>query len=64
MVRRCNYQNFDEITETAVVEESAIVSKQERYQTERVSAYRFSNCGKPGNSSKESDDNRRMWGKR
>jgi len=50
-VRSRNYQNFDEIAETALVEESAIVSKQERYRAEEVSAYRCSNCGKPGHSS-------------
>jgi len=51
IVRSRNYQNFDEIAETALVEESAIASKQERYRAEGVSAYRCSNCGKPGHSS-------------
>ena len=51
IVRSHNYQNFDEIAETALVEESAIASKQERYRAEGVSAYRCSNCGKPGHSS-------------
>jgi len=50
-VRSCNYQNFDEIAETALVEESAIASKQERYQAEGASAYKCSNCGKLGHSS-------------
>jgi len=51
IVRSRNYQNFDKITETALLEESTIVSKQERYWAEGVSAYRCSNCGKPGHSS-------------
>ena len=51
IVRSRNYQNFDEIAETAQVEESAIASKQERYRIEGVSAPRCSNCGKPGHSS-------------
>jgi hypothetical protein len=46
IVRSSNYQNFDEIAETALVEESAIASKQERYRAEGVSAYRCSDCGK------------------
>ena len=49
--RSRNYQNFDEIAETALVEESAIASKQGRYRAEGVSAYRCSNCGKPGHLS-------------
>jgi hypothetical protein len=48
IVRSCNYHNFDE---TALVEESAIASKQKRYRAERMSAYMCSNCGKPGHSS-------------
>jgi hypothetical protein len=51
IVRSRNYQNFDEISETALVEESAIASKQERYRNDGVSAQRCSNCGKPGHSS-------------
>ena len=51
IVRSRNYQNFDEIAETALVEESAIASKQERYWAEGTSVYRCSNCGKPGHSS-------------
>ena len=50
IVRNRNYQNFDEIAETAVVEESAMVTKQERYRAEGVSAYRCSDCGNPGHS--------------
>jgi len=53
IVRSRNYQNSDEIAETALVEESAIASKQERYRAEGASAYRCSNCGKPGHSSKK-----------
>jgi len=51
IVRSRNYKNFDEIAEIARVEESAIVSKQERYRTEGVSAYRCSNCAKNGHLS-------------
>ena len=51
IVRSGNYQNSDKIAETALVEESAIASKQERYRAEGASAYRGSNCGKPGHSS-------------
>jgi len=51
IVRSRNYLNFDEIAETALVEESAIASKQERYRAEGAFAYRCSNCGKPGHSS-------------
>jgi len=50
-VRSRNYQNFDEIAETALVEASAIASKQERYRAEGASAYRCSDCGKLGHSS-------------
>jgi hypothetical protein len=50
-VRSRNYQNFDEIAETALVEESAIASKQERYRAEGAVAHRCSNCGKLGYSS-------------
>jgi len=51
IVRSRNYQNLDEIAESALVEDSAIQSKQERYRAEGASAYRCSNCGKPGHSS-------------
>ena len=51
IVRSRNYQNFDEIAESALMEESAIASKQERYRAEGMSAYRCSNCGKPCHSS-------------
>jgi len=37
-VRSRNYQNFDEIAESALMEESAIASKQERYRAEGMSA--------------------------
>jgi len=50
-VRSHNYQNLDEIAKTALVEESALASKQERCRAEGVSAYACSNCGKPGHSS-------------
>ena len=51
IVRSCNYQNFDEMAETALVEGSALAFKQERYSAEGVSAYRCSNCGNLGHLS-------------
>ena len=51
--RSRNYQNFAEISESALVESSAIASKQERYRSERASAYRCSDCGKAGHSSRK-----------
>ena len=51
IVRSRNYQNFDEIAETALVEESAITSKQDRYRLEGNSSQRCSYCGKPGHTS-------------
>ena len=48
IVRSRNYQNFDEIAETALVEESAITSKQGRYRLEGILAQRCSYCGKLG----------------
>lgn len=49
-VRSRNYQSFDEIAETALVEESAIASKQDRYRAEGPSTPKCSNCGKLGHS--------------
>jgi len=51
IVRSRNYQSFDEIAETALVEESAIASKQDRYRAEGPSAQKCSNYGKLGHSS-------------
>jgi len=51
IVRSRNYQSFDEIAETALVEESAIASKQERYRAEGPLAQKCSNCGKLGHPS-------------
>ena len=51
IVQSRNYQNFDKIAKSALVEESAVGSKQESYRPEGVSAYRCSNCGKQGHSS-------------
>ena len=50
-MRSHNYQNFDEIAKTVLVEESALASKQERCRAEGVFAYACSNCGKPDHSS-------------
>ena len=61
IVRSRNYQNFDKIAETTLVEESAIASKQERYRAAGVSAYMCSDCGKPGHSSNKCYS-RRKWG--
>jgi hypothetical protein len=43
--------NFDEIAETALVEESAIVSKQDRYRSEGGKFNKCSSCGKVGDVS-------------
>jgi hypothetical protein len=45
-----NYQNFDEVAETTLVEESALMSKQGRYCSESAIAQRCSHCGKLGHS--------------
>jgi len=46
-----NNQNFDEIAETALVDESAIASRLDRYRLERTSTQRCGNCGKLGHAS-------------
>ena len=46
IVRSRNFLTFDEIAETALVEESTIASKLDRYGTEGVSAQRCNKCGK------------------
>ena len=51
IVRSRNYCNFDEIAETALVEESAIISRQERYRAEGNALPRCGSCGKLGHSS-------------
>jgi|TergutMp193P3_1026864.scaffolds.fasta_scaffold75187_2 hypothetical protein len=51
IVRSRNYQSFDEIAETALVEESAIASKQDRYRAEGSATQKCSNCGKSGHLS-------------
>jgi hypothetical protein len=51
IVRSRNYMEFDEIAETALVEESAIVSRQDRYRNEGTSPNRCSSCGKIGHTS-------------
>jgi len=50
-MRSRNYQNFDEIVETALVEESAIASRQYRYRLEGTSTQKCGNCGKLGHAS-------------
>jgi hypothetical protein len=51
IVRSRNYRNFDEIAETALVEESVITSKHDRYTSEGGNSLRCSTCGKMGHSS-------------
>jgi hypothetical protein len=51
IVRSRNYRNFDKIAETALVEESAIVSKQDRYKSEGGTLPRCSSCGQVGHAS-------------
>jgi hypothetical protein len=51
IVRSRNYKDFDEIAETALVEESALVSKQDRYRNEGTNPNRCSSCGKIGHTS-------------
>jgi len=51
IVRSHNYQNFDEMAETAVVEESAIASRPDRYRLEGTSTQKCGNCGKLGHAS-------------
>jgi hypothetical protein len=51
IVRSRNYQNFDEIAETALVEESAIASRVDRHRLEGTSTQRCGNCGKLGHVS-------------
>jgi hypothetical protein len=51
IVRSRNYQHFDEIAETALVEESAIESRQYRYRQEGNLAQKCGNCGKVGHAS-------------
>ena len=50
-VRSCNYQNFDEIAEIALVEESAIASSLDRYRLEGTPTQKCGNCGKLGHAS-------------
>jgi hypothetical protein len=50
IVRSRNSESFDDIVETALEEESAIVSKQERYKGEIGAQIRCGNCGKAGHS--------------
>jgi hypothetical protein len=51
IVRSRNYQHFHEIAETALVEESAIESRQYRYRQEGNLAQKCGNCGKVGHAS-------------
>ena len=51
IVRSRNYRNFDEIAETALVEESAIASRQDRYKFEGNAQLKCNSCGKAGHLS-------------
>ena len=51
IVRSRNYRNFDEIAETALVEDSAIISKQDQYGAEGSALPTCGSCGKLGHSS-------------
>ena len=48
IVRRRNHSNFDDIAETALEEESAIFSKNERYKNSNAESPKCSNCNKLG----------------
>jgi hypothetical protein len=50
IVRSRNHENFDDIAETSLEEESAIVSKQERYRGETGILIKCGNCGKTGHA--------------
>jgi hypothetical protein len=51
IVRSRNNENFDDIAETALEEESAIISKNERYTGDVTPPPKCSNCGKLGHTS-------------
>jgi hypothetical protein len=51
IVRSRYYQNFDEIAETALVEESSIAFGIDRYRLEGTSTQNCGNCGKLGHAS-------------
>jgi len=51
IVQSRNYQNFNEIAETVLVEESAIASRLDRYRLEGTPTQNCSNCGKLGHAS-------------
>lgn len=51
IVRSRNSENFDEIAETSPEEESAIISKNERYKGDTSTQVKCNNCGKLGHTS-------------
>jgi hypothetical protein len=51
IVRSRSYQDFDEIAEMALVEESAIASRLDRYRLDGTSNQKCGNCGKLGHAS-------------
>ena len=48
IVRSRNHSSFDDIAETALEEESAIISKNERYKNSNAESLKCSNCNKLG----------------
>jgi hypothetical protein len=50
-VRSRNYQTFDDIAETVLIEESAIAFRMDRYRVEGPPPQKCGNCGKVGHSS-------------
>ena len=51
LVRSRNYENVDEVAEPALVEESAVASRQDRYRLDGHFTQRCGNCGKTGHAS-------------
>jgi len=51
IVRSRNYQNFDEIAETAFVQESAIASRRDWYRSEGTFTQKYGNCRRLGYAS-------------
>jgi len=58
-----NYRNFDEIAETALVEEGMITLRQDQYRAEGNTLPRCGSCGKLGHSSNKcfAREKREAW---
>jgi hypothetical protein len=63
IVRSRNYRNFDEIAETALVEETTITLRQDQYRAEGNTLPRCGSCGKLGHSSNKcfAREKREAW---